>query len=344
MDAHYRTLGLAPGATTKQIRAEYKARALRLHPDKNPGGEAAFRQLQLAYEALCDTDARERYAVHPAAQRTDTEAAMHRAAASAFRAAEAARQAHAPRPPPCNVSDILNRDAHMMGLGGGTVHGGARELLRRQRTNAVSLDALLREQAKDLPGRVRRQEPTEQADSPREPSSPPAPPPRRCASVFPPCQQGGGGAAMRTVYERLCGTCPRIALDPSLRWRAEWESLSAAEEAERQELLRRLMRGAGSEEARYRAFADATAAVLARRRAPPETDATTGGTGTGSGVRAAWLNAHRARTGCAPEPEEPPGGSPLDFDAAQECAAQAARYKNDLLREFRRRRAHAAAP
>ncbi|WP_128903769.1 J domain-containing protein [Halorubrum amylolyticum] len=50
----YATLGLDPTADTEAIRSAYRKRAKRLHPDGEDGDEAAFKELNEAYELLTD--------------------------------------------------------------------------------------------------------------------------------------------------------------------------------------------------------------------------------------------------------------------------------------------------
>ncbi len=57
---HYRTLGVAPTATAAEIRAAYRARSKRVHPDM--GGDAEeFDRLQRAYRVLAEPTDRRRY-------------------------------------------------------------------------------------------------------------------------------------------------------------------------------------------------------------------------------------------------------------------------------------------
>jgi curved DNA-binding protein CbpA len=57
----YAVLGLHRGASLKEIRAAYKERALAFHPDKNPGGEKAFKAIATAYDTLKDAGKRSAY-------------------------------------------------------------------------------------------------------------------------------------------------------------------------------------------------------------------------------------------------------------------------------------------
>jgi DnaJ-class molecular chaperone len=63
MRDHYATLGVAPNETTELIKAAYRKRATRYHPDKNPSPDAAtrFREVQEAYEVLSDAARRKAY-------------------------------------------------------------------------------------------------------------------------------------------------------------------------------------------------------------------------------------------------------------------------------------------
>jgi DnaJ-class molecular chaperone len=54
MDAYYRILGLNPGATKTEVKRAYRKLAMQLHPDRNPGPDAAekFRQITEACDVL----------------------------------------------------------------------------------------------------------------------------------------------------------------------------------------------------------------------------------------------------------------------------------------------------
>uniref|UniRef100_A0A0R3P9E2 J domain-containing protein n=1 Tax=Angiostrongylus costaricensis TaxID=334426 RepID=A0A0R3P9E2_ANGCS len=61
---YYNVLGVTPEASTKTIRAAYKARAMLWHPDKNDGSDESFRrfmELQRAYAVLSDRNKRAVY-------------------------------------------------------------------------------------------------------------------------------------------------------------------------------------------------------------------------------------------------------------------------------------------
>nr|XP_022904996.1 J domain-containing protein isoform X3 [Onthophagus taurus]XP_022904997.1 J domain-containing protein isoform X4 [Onthophagus taurus] len=57
-------MGCSEDSTVEQIQAEYKIKALQLHPDKNKGdkeAEAKFQLLKEAKEVLCDPERRNNY-------------------------------------------------------------------------------------------------------------------------------------------------------------------------------------------------------------------------------------------------------------------------------------------
>ena len=60
----YEVLGVHKNATDAEIKKAYRKRALKYHPDRNPGDKEAeekFRELSLAYEILCDPQKRAQY-------------------------------------------------------------------------------------------------------------------------------------------------------------------------------------------------------------------------------------------------------------------------------------------
>jgi curved DNA-binding protein len=61
---YYKTLGVAKGASEKEIKAAFRKLARKHHPDVNPGNkeaEARFKEINEAYEVLGDKEKRQRY-------------------------------------------------------------------------------------------------------------------------------------------------------------------------------------------------------------------------------------------------------------------------------------------
>ncbi len=57
----YEVLGVTREAFVSEIRKAYHNKAKELHPDKNPGNDAAFREVSEAYQILSDEDKRRHY-------------------------------------------------------------------------------------------------------------------------------------------------------------------------------------------------------------------------------------------------------------------------------------------
>ena len=60
----YEVLGVEKGASAEEIKKSYRKKAMKYHPDRNPGDKEAeekFKELGEAYEVLSDDDKRARY-------------------------------------------------------------------------------------------------------------------------------------------------------------------------------------------------------------------------------------------------------------------------------------------
>lgn len=61
-DDHYAALGVAPSASPEEVRAAFRAAALRAHPDRaSPASSDEFVRVQMAWEVLSDPAARREY-------------------------------------------------------------------------------------------------------------------------------------------------------------------------------------------------------------------------------------------------------------------------------------------
>ena len=61
---YYEVLGVEKGASAEEIKKSYRKKAMKYHPDRNPGDKEAeekFKELGEAYEVLSDADKRARY-------------------------------------------------------------------------------------------------------------------------------------------------------------------------------------------------------------------------------------------------------------------------------------------
>lgn len=63
MENLYNILGVAPNASTDEIKKRYRSLAMRYHPDRNSdaGADLRFNAIQQAYEVLADTKRRIEY-------------------------------------------------------------------------------------------------------------------------------------------------------------------------------------------------------------------------------------------------------------------------------------------
>lgn len=63
MENLYNILGVAPNASTDEIKKRYRSLAMRYHPDRNSdaGADLRFNAIQQAYEVLVDTKRRIEY-------------------------------------------------------------------------------------------------------------------------------------------------------------------------------------------------------------------------------------------------------------------------------------------
>ena len=63
MENLYNILGVAPNASTDEVKKRYRSLAMRYHPDRNSdaGADLRFNAIQKAYEVLADTKRRTEY-------------------------------------------------------------------------------------------------------------------------------------------------------------------------------------------------------------------------------------------------------------------------------------------
>src|SRR3978361_2293437 len=57
----YESLGVSKNATQDEIKKAYRKLVREVHPDKNPGNEERFKEVQGAYDVLSDADKRKQY-------------------------------------------------------------------------------------------------------------------------------------------------------------------------------------------------------------------------------------------------------------------------------------------
>ena len=58
---YYDVLGVSKGASADEVKKAFRRKAVELHPDKQGGNEAKFKEVNEAYEVLKDTSKRQRY-------------------------------------------------------------------------------------------------------------------------------------------------------------------------------------------------------------------------------------------------------------------------------------------
>ena len=58
---YYKTLGVVPSASDKEITRAYRKLAKEHHPDANPGSEERFKEISAAYDVLGDAEKRKEY-------------------------------------------------------------------------------------------------------------------------------------------------------------------------------------------------------------------------------------------------------------------------------------------
>ena len=57
----YESLGVSKNATQDEIKKAYRKLVREVHPDKNPGSEERFKEVQGAYDVLSDAEKRKQY-------------------------------------------------------------------------------------------------------------------------------------------------------------------------------------------------------------------------------------------------------------------------------------------